>query len=128
MFTTIDIPSSSPTEQHNNYNNSSSSFDMSTERAGDLGTVRILVVGDSGVGKSSLVHQLCHSTELQNPNWTIGCSTDVKIFHSQQAGKPYFLEFWDVSGQRKFKLSREFFYQQINGEKNTRVSKIHSVS
>ena len=32
-----------------------------------------------GVGKTSLVHLICHNEPIGNPSWTIGCSTDVKV-------------------------------------------------
>lgn len=33
----------------------------------------------AGVGKSSLVHLLCHNQVLGNPSWTVGCSVDVRV-------------------------------------------------
>ena len=42
-------------------------------------SLRLLVLGDSGVGKSSLVHILCNGTVLTNPTWTIG-EEDVCLF------------------------------------------------
>uniref|UniRef100_A0A8C8DL28 RAB, member of RAS oncogene family-like 3 n=1 Tax=Oryzias sinensis TaxID=183150 RepID=A0A8C8DL28_9TELE len=44
-----------------------------------LDRVKVLVLGDSGVGKSSLVHLLCQNQVLGNPSWTVGCSVDVRI-------------------------------------------------
>lgn len=41
--------------------------------------VRVLVCGDSYVGKSSLVHLICHEKILNTSSWTIGCKTDVKV-------------------------------------------------
>jgi GTPase SAR1 family protein len=35
-----------------------------------------------GVGKTSLVHLLCHKEPLLRPEWTVGCSTDVLVSHS----------------------------------------------
>ena len=32
-----------------------------------------------GVGKTSLVHLICQNEPTSNPNWTIGCSVDVKV-------------------------------------------------
>uniref|UniRef100_A0A8C9G333 RABL3 n=1 Tax=Pavo cristatus TaxID=9049 RepID=A0A8C9G333_PAVCR len=46
-----------------------------------LDRVKVLVLGDSGVGKSSLVHLLCHNQVLGNPSWTVGCSVDVRRLH-----------------------------------------------
>jgi GTPase SAR1 family protein len=39
--------------------------------------IKILVVGDSGVGKTSLVNGICHQEILHFPKTTIGCSIDV---------------------------------------------------
>ena len=35
---------------------------------------RVLVVGDSGVGKTSLTSLIAHGTCLPSPGWTVGCS------------------------------------------------------
>ncbi len=32
-----------------------------------------------GVGKTSLVHVICHKEALSNPGWTVGCSVEVKV-------------------------------------------------
>ncbi|KAF9292413.1 hypothetical protein BGZ68_006359 [Mortierella alpina] len=45
-------------------------------------TAKILVLGDSGVGKSSLVHALCHNEPLRSTTPTIGCNIDVRLHSS----------------------------------------------
>ncbi len=45
----------------------------------NLEKVKIVVVGDSGVGKTSLVHLIAHQEVLKKPTWTIGCEVDVKV-------------------------------------------------
>ncbi|KAJ8252968.1 hypothetical protein GJAV_G00207710 [Gymnothorax javanicus] len=50
-----------------------------------LDRVKVLVLGDSGVGKSSLVHLLCQNQVLGNPSWTVGCSVDVRV-HDYKEG------------------------------------------
>lgn len=40
--------------------------------------VKILVIGDSGVGKSCLVNLICGNNSKSNPSWTIGCSLEIK--------------------------------------------------
>lgn len=70
---------------------------------------KILVLGDSGVGKSSLIHLICHNSVLQSPQWTIGCSIEIKL-HGD-----YFLQFWDIGGSRGHKLARSFLYQDYHG-------------
>ena len=45
--------------------------------------VKVLIVGDPGVGKSSLAHFLSHPRlSSKNPGYTIGCSTQVKVSFS----------------------------------------------
>lgn len=74
-----------------------------------LPSAKILVLGDSGVGKSSLVHLICHSTVLSSPQWTIGCSLDVKLYEN------CYLEFWDVGGSINHKIARSFYYSNYHG-------------
>lgn len=75
----------------------------------DRPSAKILVLGDSGVGKSSLIHLICHDSILYSPQWTIGCSIDVKFFDN------YFLEFWDIGGSRGHKIARTFLYNDYHG-------------
>lgn len=41
--------------------------------------LNLLIIFLAGVGKSSLVHLLCHNQMLGNPSWTVGCSVDVRV-------------------------------------------------
>jgi Rab-like protein 3 len=75
----------------------------------DKTSAKILVLGDSGVGKSSLIHLICHSSVLSSAQWTIGCSIDVKLHDN------CFLEFWDIGGSRTHKIARSFLYQDYHG-------------
>jgi Rab-like protein 3 len=86
--------------------------------AESLKKVNILVLGDTGVGKTSLVHVLCHGDVLTNAAWTVGCSVDVKIHdygRSLSSSSSYFLELWDVGGSPSHMAGRAVFYQQTNG-------------
>ncbi|XP_054753130.2 rab-like protein 3 isoform X1 [Lytechinus pictus] len=84
----------------------------------DIEKVKILVVGDSGVGKSSLVHLICHGQPILNTSYTIGASLDVKI-HEYKEGTPSqktcFVEFWDIGGSVNHANSRHIFYASLNG-------------
>lgn len=75
----------------------------------DKASAKILVLGDSGVGKSSLIHLICHGSVLSSAQWTIGCAIDVKLYED------YFLEFWDIGGSRSHKIARSFLYQDYHG-------------
>ncbi|VDI81723.1 Rab-like protein 3 [Mytilus galloprovincialis] len=80
--------------------------------------IKIIVVGDSGVGKTSLVHLMCHNEPNSNPGYTIGCSVEVKL-HDYKAGTPsektYFTELWDIGGSSSHQNSRSIFYNNVNG-------------
>ncbi|KOX77908.1 Rab-like protein 3 [Melipona quadrifasciata] len=80
--------------------------------------VKIIVVGDSGVGKTSLTHLICQQQPIRNPSWTIGCSVEVKL-HEYKEGTPnqrrYFIELWDVGGSQNHKNTRSVFYNPTNG-------------
>jgi Rab-like protein 3 len=79
---------------------------------------KILIVGDSGVGKSSLMHLIVHHEVLKNTNWTIGCSVDVKL-HEFKDGthqhKTYFIELYDIGGYLWHRSSAKMFYSGVDG-------------
>ncbi|CAO2828243.1 unnamed protein product [Amaranthus hypochondriacus] len=90
------------------------------------GQVRVLVVGDSGVGKTSLVHLITKGSTVTRPSQTIGCSVNVKhITYGNpssssnsikgDAERDFFVELWDISGHDRYKDCRSLFYTQING-------------
>jgi Rab-like protein 3 len=58
-----------------------------------LERVRILVLGDSGVGKTSLVHLLAKGQPLEHITYTIGASIEVKL-HEYREGTPSQKKFW----------------------------------
>ncbi|KAG5882909.1 hypothetical protein JTB14_023371 [Gonioctena quinquepunctata] len=80
--------------------------------------VRILVLGDSGVGKTSFVHLAAHNEPLRSPSWTVGCSVEVKL-HEYKEGtkdqKTFFIEFWDIGGSHTHRNSRPVFYHPCHG-------------
>lgn len=51
-----------------------------------LDKVRVVVVGDSESGKTSLSHLIAHGNACERPMSTIGCSTQVKL-HDYRAGR-----------------------------------------
>lgn len=56
--------------------------------------IRILVVGDSGVGKSSLIYKLCNQGNvLKQPRWTVGCAVEVMAYEYKRT---FFIEFFDI--------------------------------
>ena len=87
---------------------------MNNRRVSDVPTVRILVLGDSGVGKTSLCHALVTGQPLRNARMTIGACTHILKRTNALSGGDVFVEFVDVAGHRKFTLSRNVFYYDIS--------------
>lgn len=83
-----------------------------------LDRVRILVLGDSGVGKSSLVHLMARGQPLAHITYTIGASVEVKL-HEYREGTPsqktYWIELCDVGGSHSHRNSRQVFYNNFHG-------------
>ncbi|KAK8949153.1 hypothetical protein KSP39_PZI006219 [Platanthera zijinensis] len=90
------------------------------------GQIRVLVAGDSGVGKTSLVHLIVNGSATSRPSQTVGCAVDVRhITHGSggsssssirgDAERDFFVELWDISGHERYKDCRSLFYKQING-------------
>ncbi|PSS30472.1 Small GTPase superfamily protein [Actinidia chinensis var. chinensis] len=81
------------------------------------GQIRVLVVGDSGVGKKSLVHLIVNGSSLARPPQTIGCTVGVKSTPFGDSGRSsnsikgdserdFFIELWDVSVPDRYKDCR----------------------
>ncbi|KAG0551962.1 hypothetical protein BDA96_01G468300 [Sorghum bicolor] len=104
---------------------SSSGSGRDQNGVGPFGQVRVLIVGDSGVGKSSLLHLILKSSAIARPAQTVGCTVGVKHVTYGSAGgssnnisdaeRNFFVELLDVSGHERYKACRSIFYTQING-------------
>jgi len=85
---------------------------------GDIERVRVVVVGDSGVGKTSLTGLLSQGCVPSNPAWTVGCSIEVllhEFMEGTQQQRPYFIELWDVGGSHSQRNTRHVFFHTVHG-------------
>jgi len=80
--------------------------------------VRVLVVGDSGVGKTSLTCLIARDTCISSPAWTVGCSVEVKLhqyLEGTQHEKEYFVELWDIGGSHSQRNTRHVYMHVVHG-------------
>ena len=97
----------------------------------------------SGVGKTTLIHRICHGADPKNLRWTVGCSIEVKVrkltkraavctalssaysafgrplqlhLYKNDPTKPFFIEFWDVGGAPRYERSRGVFFKATDGK------------
>ncbi|VDD79844.1 unnamed protein product [Mesocestoides corti] len=90
----------------------------------DYDRLKVVVAGDSGVGKTAFVHLLCYGEALLNPSWTVGCSVELTIFPRPRgdlggaqvkAEERFFVEFWDIGGSARHANTRSVFYDGLHG-------------
>ncbi|TMS06278.1 Ras-related protein Rab-33A [Larimichthys crocea] len=74
---------------------------------------KIIVIGDSNVGKTCLTYRFCGGTFLKNPEATIG--VDFRERTLQLDGETIKLQIWDTAGQERFRKSMvEHYYRSVH--------------
>ena len=74
---------------------------------------RLLLIGDSGVGKSCLLLRFSDDTYTDSYISTIG--VDFKIRTVELDGKTIKLQIWDTAGQERFRTITSSYYRGANG-------------
>lgn len=74
---------------------------------------KLLLIGDSGVGKSCLLLRFAENAYSQDYVSTIG--VDFKIRTIELDGKTIKLQIWDTAGQERFKTITSSYYRGAHG-------------
>ncbi|XP_035511901.1 ras-related protein Rab-7L1-like [Morone saxatilis] len=76
--------------------------------------MKILIVGDGNVGKSSFVHRYVHSQFNKTYKMTVGVDFSVKLLHWSDKEKVR-LQLWDIAGQERFISMTRVYYKGALG-------------
>ncbi|KAB5564683.1 hypothetical protein DKX38_004737 [Salix brachista] len=74
---------------------------------------KLLLIGDSGVGKSCLLLRFADDSYVDSYISTIG--VDFKIRTVEQDGKTIKLQIWDTAGQERFRTITSSYYRGAHG-------------
>jgi len=75
--------------------------------------VKLLIIGDSGVGKSSLLSKFADGKFKHSMNQTVGMDYKMKMF--ERGGKRMKLQIWDTAGQERYHTITQQYYRNALG-------------
>lgn len=74
--------------------------------------LKVVVIGDSGVGKSSLLYRFVNHGFLENTKATIGI--DLLSYETKINGAQVYVQFWDTAGQEKYRGMVSTYYKSCH--------------
>lgn len=73
---------------------------------------KIVIIGDSGVGKTCLMYRLIKNTYYEQNNSTIGAAYFKENINYKD--KSFTLDFWDTAGQERFRSLLPIYFRCVN--------------
>ena len=87
--------------------------EISSNTEGGKYAIKIVLVGDSGVGKSNILTRYCNDTFIQEGKTTIGVELENKFFNVND--DIVNVSIWDTAGQERFKSITNAYYKGAQG-------------
>merc|ERR1711998_53968 len=76
-------------------------------------TIKLLLIGDSGVGKSSLLQR--YAADEWHAKFVSTIGIDFKVQRMEVAGEKVKLQIWDTAGQERFRNITQAYYRGAMG-------------
>ena len=73
------------------------------------------MLGDTTVGKSSILERFTDGTFKENAMTTIGVESKDKKHKLKNTGEEIKVKIWDTAGQERFRTITQSFYRNANG-------------
>ena len=70
---------------------------------------KLIIIGDSGVGKSCLLHRVTTNEFIEDHEVTVGVEFGSLLVKIEE--KVFKLQIWDTAGQEAFKSITKIFYR-----------------
>ena len=74
---------------------------------------KVLIIGDSASGKTSLLNRIADDTFVENVHATIGI--DFKSYACEIEEQIIKLQLWDTAGQERFRTISPLLYRGVHG-------------
>ena len=76
--------------------------------------VKLLIIGNSGVGKTSLLERFTENQFSENYIYTIGVDFKVRNILCEQ-GQRIKIQIWDTAGQERFRIFTNSYFREAHG-------------
>ena len=77
----------------------------------DSNKINIIVIGDSAVGKTSLLRKFSEDGFQDSHVATLGLDLVTKRFKPEGAQENFIIKVWDTAGQERFRTITHSFYR-----------------
>lgn len=75
--------------------------------------LKLIMIGDSGVGKSTMLYRFINNEFIDFYDMTIGVDLGIKLLMIDN--KPIKLHIWDTAGQEKYRSITRSYYKDVVG-------------
>ena len=84
------------------------------EEKNETNEIKVILLGDTGVGKTSIILRYSTNKFEENSLSTIGSNFIRKTVKRENDNTEYILNIWDTSGQEKYRAVTKLFVQDSN--------------